>query len=286
MSTYLERQLEQIQVNMEKELNNEKYNCSCDVNHLQKMLKRKFSLGDYYYAPLGVDDFIFLVVKVVFFFQLCMFYFPFKYIYIKKKNEKINKKIEERELECQRKCLEIQRLYEEEMKKAEEEYTNSVENACKMYGASGVMAPVINWLCECFEKSIFEADRGIYIKEITAELVYTVESDKMVILDKKGYEWEKLEFQRGIDGYRYSNLNGFIQQIGFAKAVAKHVEFEMSCKFACDPIASSTKHTPQFNSLCEDTKVTVIYKVANPNYRELVSFDQVVDMNSDKILSW
>lgn len=165
---------------------------------------------------------------------------------------------------------------DQKIAKEEQRYRATAAKARSRYGGSTVTGPIVKHLTDRFETEIRAACRDIYIATITAQLKYTVEADRIIVLKKLPHSGsfqkaEELDFYKGIGGQRYHNLPDMFDQIGFAQALAKQIEFEIRSKFPKDPVAPSPGQTPKVQIEYDDSTMTLIYQVGNPNYRTAVS---------------
>lgn len=188
------------------------------------------------------------------------------------KTAKIIAAAEDRNSKCKERCQMLNRTCDNAIAMEEKNYRARVSKARKTYGGSTVINPIINWVVDDFQVKIRSANREAYITTITAEIFYRVEETQLVLLSSMPHSSShsivsKYDYFKN----RFYNLPDFFDRIGFAQALAKHVEFEILRRFPEDPIAPAKGFKPKIEIDYDDEFMHMTYKVQNPNYRSAVN---------------
>ena len=189
---------------------------------------------------------------------------------VKTNNDNIEKQVAALEQHRQVKEREIDakyaRMFEQEKKRVEA----AIKAARQKYAGHAATQAFVSWLDERFAAAIQNADRRMHNKYIEAELAFQVNEDRMYTLrkDNRGYYSNAELFDFNIN--RFTPLRSMEDRIGFAQAIAKLVQLDTLNRFPQDPVApSGARATISMTS--NDTQVTLLYRVDNPNYRMAVT---------------
>jgi hypothetical protein len=251
--------------------------CQSEVKQLQNRYKKEKQLSDYIHFPYDFYDLIAVLLNIVLSPIIILFAISYTNQDVQRNNAEIKKQIADREKTCRTLCAKYKAECDKAIQAEETRYKTSVSQARKLYGGSVVMAPVVKWISDQFVNSIKGADRGIYIKNISATLNYRVDATQLVVLQWLPHagifsDGDRVIFDKGIGGCRYQNLPDLFHQIGFAQALAKQIEFQIISQFPKDPIAPSPKFVPKIQIDYDDCTMKLTYTVENPNYKAQVNF--------------
>ena len=153
----------------------------------------------------------------------------------------------------------IARAEAEGLRRFEDEknaFTEATKAARVRFGHNTkVSMQVIRWLVAGFTAEIRAADRKPHIREVSASYAFSVSETGI----RAGYS--TYDFFTN----RYNNLTSFVDQVGFAQAMALIVQHDILLAFPSDPSDNSGRRS-SVSIDANDNNMILTYKAANGNY--------------------
>lgn len=185
-------------------------------------------------------------------------------------NGEVDRKINARKQELEEQKQRLSRECEQAVDKEKQRYLSVAKTARRKYGGSTVMAPLVKWMADRFERQIRTTDRKIYVKQIQAKLSYRVLEDRIEVLSQNPHQQTQSvddTFSFRTNGLaHYNDLPDFLDRVGFAQALSKQIEVEIAKRFPCDPVKPIRGVRPKLKIEYDDCNIDLIYTVRNPDY--------------------
>lgn len=188
----------------------------------------------------------------------------------RQENEKIDRRIQELNGRMQEELRQTENRYDKLLVQEENSYKMKVKAAMAKYaGRTAQSKPIVDWLAQRYDKQIRSADRKPYVREIQAHFTFKATATEIQILSPLGNNYGVSE-RYDLFKNRFNNLNDFEDRVGFSRAMAKLVQFEMISRFPKDPVAPSAVQ-PKITITSDDETMYLHYTVPNPNYKHAVN---------------
>lgn len=191
---------------------------------------------------------------------------------VEKFNQDIQAQIQKLREDETHRYSQIDQEFQAELAKEKQRFKSAVAEARKKYGGRTTYKPIVTWLADQFDAEIRKGDRRPHQKMITILFAFRVTEQGIERLEWVSHQGhggygKSQGYEFGI--HRFQNLVGLEEQVGFAQAVAKLVQFEIMMRFPQDPVLP-THAKPKVMITSDDSLMELHYEVMNPNYRVAV----------------
>lgn len=159
----------------------------------------------------------------------------------------------------------IQEIKSEAQKEKQQYYTefnNNVQNLSVQFAESELAKEVIEWMTNGFCKTIDAADRKGHIEKITVPFVFNVFNNK-ISCNLGTFDFELK---------RCKNLNGPLEQMALAKAVASAIQLEIKMRYPKDLSGTDVSIDISYSYKESYPATTISYVAPNGNYEAVRSW--------------
>jgi len=190
---------------------------------------------------------------------------------VAEQNRLLDGRVREMNRERDSKISEIKKRYAGKKAQEEASFKNKVKSARSKYAQKTSAKPIVDWLTDRFDKQIRALDRSPHIKQLSLTFTFQVNAGSVCTLKQiSGYGSTPGSYGNAdvfdLTKNLFTHLNDFEDRVGFAQAMAKFVQFEITKRFPKDPLAPSAV-APTVTITSDDDIMHLYYTVPNGKFR-------------------